>query len=171
MNKLSYGDKETILMGDINCDYLKDNYHREIKNLLVSHGYKQLIEKATRITETSETLIDVTLTNSPETIRNYDEILSGNGDRDIIAIIRKKLTPKYSTRTIYSRNYKNYNTNVIKNELRNVNWERVTNCRDSNICWQYIKDILLKCADTHAPLTKKMIKQKPCHGSPKKLRN
>ena len=51
-------------MGDINCDYLKDNYHREIKNLLVSHGYKQLIEKATRITETSETLIDVILINS-----------------------------------------------------------------------------------------------------------
>ena len=64
MNKLSYGDKETILMGDIKCDYLKDNYHREIKNLLVSHGYKQLIEKATRITETSETLIDVILINS-----------------------------------------------------------------------------------------------------------
>ena len=149
-------------MGDINSDYLKDNDHREIKNLFFSYGYKQLIEKATRITETSETLIDVTLTNSPETIRNYDEILSSNGDRDIIAIIRKKLTPKYSTRTIYSRNYKNYNTNVIKNELRNVNWERVTNCRDSNICWQYIKDILLKCADTHAPLTKKTIKGKPC---------
>ena len=51
-------------MGDINCDYLKDNYHREIKNLLVSPGYKQLIEKATRITETSETLIDVILINS-----------------------------------------------------------------------------------------------------------
>ena len=72
------------------------------------------------------------------------------------------MTPKYPPRTIYSRNYKNYNTNVIKNQLRNVNWEHVTNCRDSNICWQYIKDILLKCADTHAPLTKKTIKGKPC---------
>ena len=46
--------------------------------------------------------------------------------------------------------------------MRNVNWEHVTNCRDSNICWQYIKDILLKCVDNHAPLTKKTIKGKPC---------
>ena len=75
LNKLSYKDKKTILIGDFNCDYLKDNDHREIKNLFVSYGYKQLIEKATRITETSETLIDVILTNSPQTIRNYDTIL------------------------------------------------------------------------------------------------
>ena len=40
LNKLSYEDKETILMGDINCDYFKDNDHREIKNLFVSYGYK-----------------------------------------------------------------------------------------------------------------------------------
>ena len=108
-NKLSYKDKKTILMGYISCDYLKDNDHKEIKNLFVSYGYKQLIENATRIIETSETLIDVILTNSPETIRNYDTILSSNSDHDIIAIIRKKLTSKYPPRTIYSRNYKNYN--------------------------------------------------------------
>ena len=63
-------------MGDINCDYLKDKDHREIKNLFVSYGYNQFIEKAPRITEKSETLIDVILTNSPEAIRNYDTILS-----------------------------------------------------------------------------------------------
>ena len=85
-----------------------------------------------------------------------------NFDHDIIAIRRKKSTPKYPPRTIYSHNCKNYNTNVIKNELRNVNWEHVTNYRDSNICWQYIKDILLKCPDTHSRLTKKTIKGKPC---------
>ena len=148
-------------MGAINCDYLKDNDHRKIKDLFVSYGYKQLIKKATRVTETSETLVDHILTNSPNTIRNYDTILSSNSDHDIIATIRKKSTPKYPPRTVYSCNYKNYNANVIKNELRNVNWEHVTNCRDSNICWQYTKDILLKCADTHAPLTKKTIKGKP----------
>ena len=110
-------------MSDINCDYLKHNDHKEIKNLFGSYGYKQLIEKAARITETSETLIDVILTNFPEEIRNYDTILSSNSDHDIIAIIREKMTPKYLPRTIYSRNYKNYNANVIKNKLRNVNWK------------------------------------------------
>ena len=100
LNKLLYEDKETILMGDINCDYLKDNNHREIKIFFVSYGYKQLIEKATCIIETSETLIDGILTNSPEKIRNYDTILSSNSDHDIIAIIRKKSTPKYAPRTI-----------------------------------------------------------------------
>ena len=58
-------------MGDTNCDYLKYNDHGTIKDLFITHDYKQLINKATRITEQRETLIDVILTNSPETIRKH----------------------------------------------------------------------------------------------------
>ena len=102
-------------MGDINCAYLKENNHREIKNLFIPYGYKQLTEKATCITELSKRLIDVILTKSPEKIQNYDLILSSNSDHDIFAIITKKLTPKYPPRTIYSRNCKNYNTKKLRN--------------------------------------------------------
>ena len=110
-----------------------------------------------------EKLIDIILTNSPETIQNYDAILSGNSDHDIIAIIRKRLTPKYLPRTIYWHNCKNYNTNVIQ--------EHVTNCYELIICWQYIKDIFLKCADTDALLTKKMVKgRKPYPWLTKKIK-
>ena len=109
---------EAIIFGDINCDYLKYNDHRTIKDLLITHGYKQLINKATRITEQSETL-DVILTNSLETIRKHDTILSSDSDDDIITIIRKKSTPKYCPNGIYSRNYKNYEANKIKNRVEN----------------------------------------------------
>lgn len=59
LNIITLENKETILLGDINCDYLKDNDHRDIKDLFITQGYKQLFNKATRITESSETLIDV----------------------------------------------------------------------------------------------------------------
>ena len=36
--------------------------------------------KGTRITEQSETLIDVILTNSPETIRKHDTTLSSDNE-------------------------------------------------------------------------------------------
>ena len=39
------------------------------------------------------------------------------------------------------------------------------------MCWQYIKDIFLKCADTHALLTKKMVKgRKPYPWLTKKIK-
>jgi len=153
---------ECTLMGDINCDYLKDNDHRDIKTLFVTHGYKQLVKNATRITDISETLIDVVLSNTPETIKKCKNIISSVSDHDIIAMVRKKASPKFSPKTITSRNYKNYNKETIKNELKSADWETVMNCHDSNRCWGLIKNILTKCIDTHAPFTKKTIKGKPC---------
>lgn len=50
-------DKEFILSGDINCDYLKSD-HRDIKNNLKITGLKQLIDEPTRVTQHTSTLID-----------------------------------------------------------------------------------------------------------------
>ena len=161
LNITTSENKEAIILGDINCDYLKDKDHKTIKDLFITHGYKQLIDKATGITEQSETLIDVILTNSPETIRKHDTILSSNSDHDIICIIRKKSTPKYRPNVIYSRNYKNYDANKIRTELKNTNWQVINECHDSNICWKFFKDILTRCINTHAPMTKKTVKGKP----------
>jgi hypothetical protein len=157
LNAIAEENKETTLLGDINCDYLKDNDHRDIKDLFIAYGYKQLVKNATRITENSETLIDVILSNSPEVIKKCENILSSNSDHDIIAFIRKKSPPKYSSKTTTSRNYKNYNTKTIKEELRTNDWQHVLNCHDSNHCWEFIKSILSKCINKHAPMTKKTI--------------
>ena len=148
-------------MGDNNCDYLKTDSHRHIKDLFITHGYKQLINKATRITETSESLIDIILTNSPETIRKHDTILSSESDHDIIALIRKKYSYKYTPNVVNSRNYKNYDVNRIRDEMKTVNWQNVKDCHDSNLCWLLIKNVLTKCIDTYAPITNKTVKGKP----------
>ena len=154
-------NKESIILGDINCDYLKNNDHRTIKDIFVTHGYKQIINKATRITEQSETLIDVILTNSPETIIKHDTFLSCDSDHDIIAVIRKKSALKYPRNVVFSRNYKNYDVNKIRNELKSKNWQAVKESTNPNIFWKLIKDILSDCINTYAPITKKTVKGKP----------
>ena len=60
--------KETILLGDLNCDYLEVNTHKEVKEMLCFHGLKQIIQNATRITKYSRTLIDVILSTNPKRI-------------------------------------------------------------------------------------------------------
>ena len=47
-----YEDKETILLGDMNADYLQQSKDKNIKRIISTNGLKQLIEKPTRVTKT-----------------------------------------------------------------------------------------------------------------------
>ena len=49
----------------------------------------------------------------------------------------------------------------MKVELKSVNWRTVTECYDSNVCFEFIKNALTNCIKTHAPITKKIVKGKP----------
>ena len=55
-------------MGDTNISYLDKNNHNGIKDIFMLNGYKQLVTKATRITEDSKTPIDTIFTNKPKNI-------------------------------------------------------------------------------------------------------
>ena len=63
---------ESIIMGDINVNFLKANDHPDIKATLSLHNYKQLLKNPTRTQSNTATLIDVVLTNNPSTISTTD---------------------------------------------------------------------------------------------------
>ena len=46
---LHAGEKELIITGDFNVNFLKRNDNKEIKSLLTSYGFTQLIKEPTRI--------------------------------------------------------------------------------------------------------------------------
>ena len=54
---VDYENKEAILTGDLNCNYLVHNNQKEMKETLCRNKLKQLIKQPTRITETSKTPI------------------------------------------------------------------------------------------------------------------
>ena len=101
--------KETIITGDINCDYANPESHRDVKSCLSMNGFKQLIKKPTRIAENTSTIIDVLLTNSPENVVCTDVITTNFSYHEMIGAIRKKRQHKYQPKTIHSRNFRNYN--------------------------------------------------------------
>ena len=49
-------EKETIMLGDMNCNFLQRNANRDLKSILRGHGLKQLVNKPTRISKESSTL-------------------------------------------------------------------------------------------------------------------
>ena len=67
-------NKEAIMLGDFNVSYKNHHENNEFKITLTQNGFKQLIKKPTRTTQTSSTLIDLIITNTPSTISKHDVI-------------------------------------------------------------------------------------------------
>ena len=58
-------EKEFLVLGDLNCDLLpeiKSTHTKKFLDLINLYQLEQLIKEPTRITETTETLIDVIIT-------------------------------------------------------------------------------------------------------------
>ena len=63
LTNISLENKECILTGDMNCNYLVNSDHKELKSILTAFGLKQLIKDPTRVTQDSRSLIDLIYTN------------------------------------------------------------------------------------------------------------
>ena len=109
--------KETILLGDMNIDYLKKADHAEIKTIIDIQGLEQLIKKPTRVTNNSKTLIDIICSTKPSSISKTDTIPTSISDHDMVGLVRKLNHFKYTPKTIRCRNYSKYNHEVMCNEL------------------------------------------------------
>ena len=98
-------NKEIYVLGDLNCDILKadedSNFPtKKIKSLYELYQLSQLIDKPTRITMTTKSLIDHIVTNAPEKISNTGVIHTGISDHSLIFAIRKISIEKKNTKTL-----------------------------------------------------------------------
>ena len=83
-------NKECIVAGDFNCDLLKpgQNNPKHIKRIYKTYGFRQFIERPTRTTSDSKTLIDHIASNRPECVSESGVIPWGISDHDIVYLVR-----------------------------------------------------------------------------------
>ena len=101
LNVISSERKECIIMGDTNINSLDKNNHNDIKDIFMLYAYKQLVTKATRITEDSKTLIGTTFTNKHKNISKTNTIPTSLSDHDMVGCVRKLNHLKYQSKTIH----------------------------------------------------------------------
>ena len=120
-NLLDNEQRETYLLGDLNCDLLSERSRRPI-TLLNSFSelfqLEQLIKEPTRCNENSQTLIDVILTNTPERVVTSGVLHLGISDHSLIYVVRKvAIKTKSRHRVVDIRSMKNFNVDRFNNEL------------------------------------------------------
>ena len=87
LGKCDTENSELIIVGDLNCDVSKIPpvpHTRKLKFLCALYQIDQLITEPTRVTPTSATLIDLTLTNRPEYISESGIIHLGISDHSLV---------------------------------------------------------------------------------------
>ena len=107
LEKTAEGSKEIILLGDVNANYLVRDDSKEFKSILSLYGFEQMVQKPTRITESTETLIDIIATNNSQNLIDNDVIPTSIGDHDMVGCVRKVNCVKFQPWLITCRDYKN----------------------------------------------------------------
>ena len=161
--KLDSEDKEVIIIGDLNCNFLAARPDRNTENLkpiIEVYQMKQLISEPTRLTESSQTLIDVILTNKPNRIVSSGVLHVSISDHSLIYTVRKISVPTQNNHKYQSmRSFKKFNSDSFRNDLKNQSWNTLM-INDPNEMWKAWKEMFISVADKHPPLKLKRIKNK-----------
>lgn len=126
---------ESIILGDFNINWLEKSSKMKLKVLVDKFKYKQLIDKPTRVTRSSKTLIDLILTNRPERITKTYNLITGLSDHNMTLIVRKlgkkRLTYYNQETKIQKIGIPKAKQNNFEEELNQINWDNVT--QESNV--------------------------------------
>lgn len=162
--KVDNDGKELIILGDLNTNLLSPDNNKSkrlFEGLTELYQLKQLITEPTRITETSSSLIDVILTNTPNRIVCSGVLPLGISDHCLIFAIRKiaiQATKKH--KIVQSRNFKNFQAESFRADLSSMPWDSIEEFDNPNDMWQAWKNMFLAVVDKHAPLKTRRIRNK-----------
>ena len=168
LSLISDEGKKCYLAGDYNINLLKyknDNTVTEFISTCYTKLFFNSIDKPTRVTHATATLIDHIWSN------DYNEHISSG-------IIYNKITDHFPIFAIYNseechtsntetrdnivtyRNYGMDNINTFKQCMEDVSWEIVYSSIDPNVAYSNFMMIFTACFDKHFPLITKHINDK-----------
>ena len=158
-NKINLEKRPTYLLGDFNIDLLKygsDCRAHEFLDNLLTNGFYPRIDKPTKLTETTTTLIDNIFVNV-----HCDKIISGPWLTDMsdhlpiyTTFPYEHVSVKHKAEYIMKRFYTEVAMDAFRLELSTVNWSEIYDTysqADVNIKFDYFVQAFDKLHNKHFP--------------------
>ena len=153
-----------VLCGDFNIDLLQPSLSitKQFMDLLYVFNLTQHINKATRTTRWSSTLIDLIISDCPQSIKYTDvlpcSIISDhNGPYALVDIRVQRFTPRFK----YIRNEKHFDDKAFVEECSNLPLSVVFGIDDPNEKLEIFTNLLLQCLNKHAPRKRVKVTRPP----------
>ena len=115
LRTVSLKNKAVYILGDLNDNLMVHN--AKLRNIINVTKFSQLIDKPTRITPTSSTLLDILITNREESVFNVEVNPSIVADHEHISFFINIEKPKRKPVISTSRSLKNYSADIFCNYL------------------------------------------------------
>ena len=152
-------NKESIIMGDTNCDFLdpSDNNTKNLKRILNLFELIQLIKEPSRTTATTKTVIDHIITNEPNMVSYSGVISCGISDHDVVFIERNVRVPKlkFPPKILNVRNFKRFDSDSFQADIKRIPMEKIRSVSGNvNEMWHWWKTFFLDILNKHAPVAK-----------------
>ena len=150
LNKFMDTNTQQILLGDINIDLLntESTITQTYSNYLLSYGYEQKINLATRVTSFSSTLIDHIYMNF-KNIRTSTQILRTDITDHYPIIFRICTNEKLIKTKHYFRDYRQLDITQLNRDITDIN---LIQSNDINLQFNNFNDKLKSIVNKHAPI-------------------
>ena len=152
---------DIVIMRDFNVDFSSkkgSKLQQSFKSFLLSYDLHQIIEKATRVTEYSETLIDFICVSNKHRVVQWDVDDSHLSDHSIVVCVLKGGVPKTPSRTFEYRSYRKYNKEQFCSDLKEMPWNEIDTFGCIDEAPTHWESLFNRVADKHAPIKKQRVK-------------
>ena len=151
-----------IILGDLNCNLLRDNAESlALNDLCSTFILTQLINKPTRVTENGESLIDVVMTTNEKLIASNEVLMSTISDHNLVHISLKLKKPRIKPCCVTTRSYTNYNVDNFLRDLSYTPFHIISLFDDFNDQVDVFNELFLEVLNQHAPVKRVKIRSKP----------
>jgi hypothetical protein len=122
----------------------------------------QLIGNPTRVTQTSESLIDVILVTNFGIVENSEVLQSTISDHYIVTVQLNLKQERVKLGKIMTRSYKNYKADEFKKDIAEIPLNTVNILEDVSDNLDTFNGLFLEVLDKLAPVKTIKLKSKPC---------
>ena len=121
--------KEVVLMGDFNLNWLDKTRRKKLKDITTKFQLTQMIEKPTRITKSSKTILDLIFTNRVDRIIKTYNLITGLSDHNLTLASRQlsKMRYKYQLGKKHVSLIPKKDIEHFENDVKKTKWESLVN--------------------------------------------
>ena len=145
--------KDLFILGDLNINYKNKNSpnYKKLAFFESSNSLKQVINRATRTTKNTNSILDLILTNCKYIAMagTLDTFIS---DHQPIFIVKKKQRTQVEGIKFQGRTYRNFNEEDFINNLKNRDWNKFYGTLDVDQQWSLINLAIRDELDKQCPV-------------------
>ena len=155
-------NKAIVLTGDANCDLLSENPKGDaLWSFCASINAHQLIDKPTRVTVTSRSLLDVVMVSNKAIAKASGVLELTISDHYLVYVVLDMKVPKPSPTYITTRSFKNYTADQFSSDIGHIPWGTVELMDSVDDRVDAFNTLFLTCLNNHAPIKTLRVKRKP----------